>query len=310
MNILIRLPNWLGDIVMAWPVIKGIQNTYPQAQISLLGLPAFASLVEVLDKNLHFHPLPKKNLAYYWKVMRAHRGKYDIQVVFTNSERGDMEAWLINAPRRIGVQQGSKPRKMLNETYALESKINQSGFHQTKIWEQMAQASKLLETADTSAVTTEASNEVKHSIGLICGSENSPEKRWPPTHWKGLIQQIFEHNKADSIVLFGTQGDVEICEQISHGFDAQKVINRAGKTNLKEFAKELASCKVVIANDTGGMHLANALGVPVMALYGPTNPVATGAVFDGATIIQPQGCPPSGGVDIDLISPEQVLELL
>lgn len=310
MKILIRLPNWLGDVIMAWPVIKGIQNKYPQAQISLIGLSGFASLVKVLDDSLTFYPLPKKSFAYYWKVMSAHRAKYDVQILFTNSERGDMEAWLINAPRRIGVQQGKKRRNLLNEPYELSSKISESGLHQTKVWENMAQASSLLDSVDTNGLKKEEPIQTDSCIGLICGSENSPEKRWSPKHWRVLIEKLLEQHKADKILLFGTQGDAEICEQIAKGFNTNQVVNRAGKTNLEDFAKELLTCKTVIANDTGGLHLANALGVPVIGLYGPTNPVSSGPVFNGANIIQPQNCPPTGGMSIDLIEPENIMALI
>lgn len=310
MNILIRVPNWLGDVIMAWPVIQGIKNKYPQANISLIGLSGFASLVKVLDETLTFYPLPQKSLSYYWKVMRTHRAKYDVHVLFTNSERGDMEAWLINAPRRIGVQQGKKARKLLNEPYQLSSKISQSGTHQTKVWENMAQASNLLDVADNEGVRKIENTQNSICVGLICGSENSPEKRWSPKRWRALIETLLEQHKADKILLFGTQGDAEICTQIAKGFNTNQVVNRAGKTNLEDFAKELLTCKTVIANDTGGLHLANALGVPVIGLYGPTNPVSSGPVFNGATIIQPQNCPPTGGLSIDLIEPEEVIALI
>ena len=82
----------------------------------------------------------------------------------------------------------------------------------------------------------------------------------------------------------------------------------AGKTNLVEFARALVSCRLLVANDTGGMHLANALGVPVVGLFGPTNPLRTGPVFSSPyRILQPAGCPPSGGGSLGSLLPETVV---
>ncbi len=303
-NILIRLPNWLGDIIMAWPIIKGIQTTQPQAHIQLIGLPAFASLIKVLDPNISFAALPKKNLAYYWHILRTYRGQYDTQIIFTNSERGDIEALLINANNRIGVQQGKK-RRILTQPYILPSKIKHSEQHQTHIWQAMAQQAGLIDGINLH--TNVPLTKDNAPIGLICGSENSPQKRWPKDYWRALIKHLLAQSNTNEFRLFGTPGDSQLCSQIAQDFDSKKVINRAGKTNLEEFAQEMQACRLIIANDTGGMHLANALGIPVIALFAPTNPVSTAPIFAGAKIIQPANCPPTGGMQMQALLVEQVL---
>ena len=81
----------------------------------------------------------------------------------------------------------------------------------------------------------------------------------------------------------------------------------AGRTDLPAFAERLRTCRLLVTNDTGGMHLANALGVPLIALFGPTNPIRTGPVFAAPhAILQPPGCPPAGGGALADLSPESV----
>ena len=81
----------------------------------------------------------------------------------------------------------------------------------------------------------------------------------------------------------------------------------AGKTDLPTFARELGDCRLLVTNDTGGMHLANALGVPLIALFGPTNPIRTGPVFTSPVkILQPPGCAPTGGGNLQQILPDRV----
>ena len=85
--------------------------------------------------------------------------------------------------------------------------------------------------------------------------------------------------------------------------------NRAGKTNLVNFAKELAQCSFVIGNDTGGVHLANCIGVSTIVLYGPTNPLETKPAFNAPLkILQPCHCPPCGGSSMNDLTVGQVWE--
>ena len=147
---------------------------------------------------------------------------------------------------------------------------------------------------------------VTTAIGLIAGSENNPAKRWPVAHWRALI----EARPNDRFVLFGTANDRPITDAVAAGF-GDRVENLAGRTSLPDYCARLQSCRALVTNDTGGMHLANALGVPLIALFGPTNPVRTGPVFSTpATILQPPGCPATGGLPLDQLAPAQVLAAL
>ena len=81
----------------------------------------------------------------------------------------------------------------------------------------------------------------------------------------------------------------------------------AGSTSLIAFAAALGRCRLLVSNDTGGMHLANALGVPLIGLFGPTNPIRTGPVFDAPhRILQPPGCSPTGGGRLEDLATEAV----
>ena len=103
-------------------------------------------------------------------------------------------------------------------------------------------------------------------------------------------------------MLFGTANDTPITDAVAAGFGT-RVENVAGRTTLPEYCARLRACRLLVTNDTGGMHLANALGVPLIALFGPTNPLRTGPVFSApVAILQPPGCPPAGGSPLSDIS--------
>ncbi len=112
-------------------------------------------------------------------------------------------------------------------------------------------------------------------------------------------------------VLFGTPGDAPITAAIGAGHDSARVENLAGLTTLPAYAARLCACRLIVANDTGGMHLANALGVPLIALFGPTNPIRTGPIFSAPVkILQPAGCPNEGGSPLADLAPEAVIEAI
>jgi heptosyltransferase II len=98
---------------------------------------------------------------------------------------------------------------------------------------------------------------------------------------------------------------------VTAGFDPARVENLAGKTDLVEFGARLRGCGLLVTNDTGGMHLANVLGVPLIALFGPTNPIRTAPVFSAPVqILQPPNCPATGGGALVDLPPAAVVDAI
>ncbi|WP_308985601.1 glycosyltransferase family 9 protein [Thalassobacterium sedimentorum] len=304
----VRLPNWLGDVVMALPILRAIRAARPDFEMTLIGKAAFQPLVERLGVADHFVPLPERGRGYF-KTFYAKRREYpDTYLLLTNSFRGDLEAWLTRCQQRIGMVRPGKRRPLLTDPYHLSSEVDETQVHQTAVWERMVRYCGLDTELDHTPVVVEQVATVANRIGLICGTENSPEKRWPVAHWRALLQQLIAVRPDVEIVLYGTVADRSITDSVCEGWAPKQVRNRAGETNLAEFCDELSACAVVACNDTGGMHLANMLGTPVVAVFGPTNPVRTGPIFTTPhSILQPEGCPLTGGMDIEHVSVDRCL---
>jgi ADP-heptose:LPS heptosyltransferase/lauroyl/myristoyl acyltransferase len=307
-----RMPNWLGDVVMALPLLRAVRLGRPDAEITLLAQPAFIPLLEKLQIADRYLTIPPRGKGY-GKFFALLRLKYvDVHVLFTNSLLGDQEAWLAGAPQRFGMKRPGKWRPWLTHTWDVPADLDETKIHQTRVWEKFFQHFGLKEELDLRPIKwpgiIPASKE-NPVIGLICGTENFPEKRWPVEKWRELIKAILVTRPKAVISLFGTARDAEITNAVAKEFPPERVRNLAGKTNLIEFAEALAGCTVIVCNDTGGMHLANLLGVPVVVVYGPTNPVRTGPIFDAPrAILQPPGCPPTGGAALADLPAAQVFE--
>jgi ADP-heptose:LPS heptosyltransferase len=151
--------------------------------------------------------------------------------------------------------------------------------HQVRLWEKFLKYFGLDEELHFSPLQLPV-KKIKGKIGILPGSANNPSKRWPVSHWRKLISLLIKENKSLKIFIYGSSLESELANQILGDFDGSKVINLCGMTSLLGLEKELASCAKVIGNDSGGMHLANAVGSPSVVLFGPTNPKVTAPCFN------------------------------
>lgn len=307
----IRMPNWLGDVAMVVPLLRAIRRARPDFEITWIAKAAFKPVFDRLDLGERFIALPAKGRGYF-KLFHQLRLEYpDTYLLFTNSMRTDLEAWLTRCPQRMGMVRPGKRRQLLTNPYDLPTELDEATRHQTQVWQLMMQRYGLVETLDYAPLPRHVESRARPHVALICGTENAPEKRWPISHWRLLIKQLLIAVPTVEVFLFGTSADRMITTQVAEGFPKAAVQNLAGQTDLAAFCDGLMTCNVVVCNDTGGMHLANMMGTPVVAVFGPTNPVRTGPIFEAPKhILQPEGCPATGGLAIDGVSAERVLAAL
>jgi len=302
-RIFVRLPNWLGDVVMAAPLLRALRVSRPDAELTFIAKAPFLPLLRAWGLADELIALPPRGLGAL-RFFHQLRHRYpDNYLLFTNSIRGDLEAWLTGCRQRFGLLRSGKHRPLLTRAYRPPADRDIRRQHQMELWTDFLRHFGLQGDIDLSPLA--AHRPVAAPVlGLIAGSENNPEKRWPLAHLREPIPQL---PAALPIFLLGPANDPPLPPAIAEGFGS-RVENLAGRTNLTDYSARLAACRLLITNDTGGMHLANALGVPLIALFGPTNPVRTRPVFHAPVhILQPPDCPEIGGGSLANLSPAQVL---
>ena len=286
-KIWIRMPNWLGDVVMALPLIKAIEHGRPDAEITLLCQAQFKPLLRHLKVGHGIIELPRKGINYFLKVWSLRTRYPDVHFLFTNSLRGDIESWLIDSPLRLGGSMGKK-RELLTQQAMISKDFGNK--HQVKLWSEYLKYFGLKEAIDYSPL--QKVNNLNAKPKVIClapGSSNTPEKRWPVVNWIKLIDSLIKALPEFQFKLIGTKKDFSICHQIINSFNSRQIKNFAGKTDLVALCDLLASSRCLICNDSGAMHLANAIDVPVFAIFMATNSSITGPVFSSfKEIISPE----------------------
>jgi len=305
----VRMPNWLGDAVMTLPLLRALRVSRPDAEITLLARPGLQPLLERLGVADRVRALPAPGAGHLRHFLRLRTEYPDCYVLFTHSLRGDLEAWCTRCPQRFGVRRPGRRRPLLTHAWRAPDRADANRRHQVGDWEEFLRHFGLNRAPDFSPLAPgpPPGSAGAAIIGLICGSENEPGKRWPVEHWRALIPRLAAALPAARFRLFGTARERAVTDAISLGL-AAPLENLAGRTDLPALAGSLGECRLLIANDTGGMHLANALGVPVLALFGPTNPRRTGPVFHAPVrLLQPPGCAPTGGGRLADLGPETVL---
>ena len=174
---------------------------------------------------------------------------------------------------RYGVALPGRQRRLLTNRYELPADFDQEAMHQTALWTDFAKAFGWLSTPELTPFKNPNPN-AANNLALICGSSNAPEKRWGVKNWQQLLQALAP--QFDQVTLLGTQEDRAICDEVmSVGIEAGKVVNLAGETSMSGLVDVMRQQRLIIGNDTGGLHLANVLGIPVMGIFGPTNPIRT-----------------------------------
>ena len=302
-RILIRGVNWLGDAIMTLPAIQRLREAYPKAAFTLLTHEKLAGLWEATE---HFGEVLTfaKGESPLAVGRRLREGKFDTALILPNSLRTALECWHARIPNRIGYAANlrspflthaiapraeatpMRKRMPIDIEYRLTNQMEPEVYLATAhhVHQYLYLAAEL--GADSAPIAPRlirneeaprfADPQKPHPyIGLIPGAEYGPAKRWPTEYFVEAGQQIIEQNDAH-LLLLGGPGDQEAADEIADALPADHFTNLAGETSLAELVDALAACDAIIANDSGPMHVAAAVGTPVVVPFGSTSPDLTG----------------------------------
>lgn len=317
-KIVIRTPNWLGDLMMSTAFIHAVLDQFPDSQVDL-----------IVKSGLDALPLPHRGKLYVFDKKQQSAGAFGASL---KSERYDRfyvlppsfsSAWMAlrsRTPERIGYvgnvrkwllypakryEHPPRTQHLVNEYLGLldlpPQKVYLPQLTLPSVWieEQLA----LLDSLPSSFLA--------FATGAIFG----PAKKWPIPHYKQLADWLVDMGK--TVVLLGTQADFAEGESIRR--ERNQIQNWCGKTNLCQLVAVLSQAQMLVSNDSGAMHIMAALQRPQIAIFGSTSPIWTAPLNELAQWLQfPMDCAPCFQKTcqyghyhcLKKVTPEQVLEKL
>jgi len=281
-RILIRSSNWLGDAVMSVPAVRAIKRARPDVHVTIAAPDKIASMWKLIPEVDAIIPLPDGSLLPFVRRLRQQM-PFDVAILFPNSLRVALESWVSGIPRRVGYR-GHWRSSLVNQIVREPRKPGPPEHHSLRFLRIARECGA--ETSNIEVSKPHQTSNIKHQtlIGLCPGAEYGPAKRWLPERFAEAAAKITAQSSAQWI-LFGTKNDAAIGEQIAAAI-GDDCVNRIGQTTLEQLIDELRQCRLLLTNDTGTMHLAALVGVPVVAVFGSTEPLLTGPLGNGHTILR------------------------
>jgi heptosyltransferase-2 len=306
MKLLIRATNWVGDAIMALPALQAVRKRFPQAEIAILALPYVADIYRgqgVADeligydrKGQHAGIQGKEQLAAELKAK-----KFGSALLLQNAFDAAWIAWRAGIPERIGYDRDARGlllTKAIRVPRAGEIPAHEK-FYYLELVKRAGWIDALPDVSEISlAVTDEQALRAEQKlqsfgarrgamrVAVGAGASYGSAKCWPPERFAVAINCLMNQRKAE-IILFGTLSEAAVSAAIQAGLD-QGVLDLTGKTEIAELPALLSRCSVFLGNDSGAMHVAAAVGLPVVAVFGPTDPCGTAPVTARCTIVQEQ----------------------
>jgi lipopolysaccharide heptosyltransferase II len=308
-RILVIRTDLMGDVVLSLPAVHALHRAYPTAQLDMLVLPPNTGVIKhdpaitrilTYDPNIWRRPnafLSPASYRAFLGLMRALRAaQYDLCLSLAG-DWASVFAFFSKARRRVGYQGEAYPFFMTDPVPGRRYRIRQ---HEVDYVAGLARAAGGVieeeQRAPRMVVSEQARAEVEalleangvHAGDLLiaahAGATNGLAKRWPISHWATLADQLVTELGA-KVVLTGAASDAEITGAVMARMQ-QTPLDFTGKTTIPQLAALLERCDLVISGDSGPLHMAGAVGTPVVALHGPTDPGASGPAGKDATVLR------------------------
>ena len=309
MKILVRATNWVGDAIMSIPALYAMRQRWPEAQIVILGRPWVAELYRgqpFVDSVLILDDASGSLAGNAGTASELRGAGFDCAILLQNAFSAAWLAWRAKIPQRIGYARDG--RSFLLTEAVKVPKGGEIPAHEAFYYLELLRRAGWLQalpevtqiTLNLAAGAADAAEgrlckagirAGKKRIALAPGAAYGSAKCWAPERFAETADALIDDFDAD-VILFGASSELEICRQIADRMRHRPVV-LAGQTSIGELPALFSRCSLFIGNDSGAMHVAAAVGVPVVAVFGSTDPHGTAPVTSLKRLVQhPVACSP------------------
>ncbi len=295
MKIVVRTPNWIGDTLMAFPAIAALRRHFPADEISIAapdGIRDIFAGPETTERLLSPAPA-RKGTSLLRAAADLRAGRFDAGLLLTNSFGSALVFALARIPQRWGYARDGRGRLLTKRVRRTDEPVHMVQYY-SELMEGLGIPTSPPEIR--LSVTSEEATRGRELLAragldpgrplviLNPGAAYGPAKRWPQGRFSALAG-ILQERRGAEIAVTGTAEDRPAAAAICAGLK-RPAADLTGKTTLRELLGVIRAAAVFVTNDSGPMHLANALRVPVVALFGPTDPAFTAPYHDPRTILK------------------------
>ena len=315
MKVMIRVPNWVGDAVMAEPTLRELRRIFSDAQITFLARPWVAGLFD--GENLHDALIPVDNArgftqttTRFWQQAQAvRREQFDYAILLQNAFEAAFVARAAGVRNVVGYStDGRRPLLHTVIDFEPDYKNRHQVFYYLNIAAELerqltGESHVDFNQAQPHLHATEASREQARTLltkngwqshnllAINPGATNSRAKQWLAERFAATADQLFEQHGLQAVIV-GAAGDIQAAEAVKQSMRSS-AIQLAGKTSIAELKAVLSLCQLAISNDTGTAHVAAALRVPTVTIFGPTEDFATRPIAETVAVVRhPVECSP------------------
>jgi heptosyltransferase-2 len=301
-RILVRATNWVGDAVMSLPALRALRDRFPAAKISILAKPWVADLYGREPFCDEMIPYTASDLTSKWAAGRALAGgRFDCAILLQNAFEAAAVAFAARIPERIGYARDG--RGFLLTRPVSVPHAGEIPPHERFYYLELLRRAGIIDVLPAGdSIRLEGAAAAKQAgaarflelgladavIGISPGAAYGTAKRWLPERFAETAVRVANELSA-AVAIFGSKSEHALCAQVAASIEPsirRPVKNFAGETSLAEFIEFAAACRVYLTNDSGAMHIASALGVPTVAVFGATNHVTTGPTGPLARIVR------------------------
>jgi len=276
---------------MSLPALRAIRERFSTARISVLAKPWVADLYgreSFIDEIILYSGQSP------WRTGHQLRSRrFDCAILLQNAFEAAWIAWLARIPTRIGYKRDG--RQLLLTRAVNVPKPGQIPRHERFYYLELLRRAGIIDAMPESEEIRLGSGAVpsaKRVIGVSPGAAYGTAKRWLPERFAEAAGALATARGA-SIALFGSKGERELCGEVAQLLNGHQVTNYAGQTTLAQFIDLASGCELFLTNDSGSMHIASALGVPTVAIFGATDDSTTGPTGPNARVVRhPVDCSP------------------
>ncbi len=301
MKIVVRAPNWVGDSILTLPAMNTIKKNFPEAEVWVAAKKWVNDIFLMGSMFTGTILLPRhKGIRNIIGLARSIRNfQFDLGILFTNSFASALVFTMARVPQRWGYKKDGRSF-LLTKGIPVQFKKNRvhqahyyldllSGLGLKEFPEELSLPVDQQERAQTETWLKSQNIQTERSLVIINpGAYYGSAKRWPAERYAALAS-LLQKRKRAQILIVGSADEIPLAEAISSQM-SEKPHVLSGQTSLPRLAALISLADLFVTNDSGPMHLANSLKIPLVTLFGPTEPARTGPLQQPAIVIH-KGAP-------------------